>query len=89
MSPLLLAACFAAGFAAGMAYFLAVWLSARRIAGGESPALSAAFILARFALLGGMLALASLQGALPLLVTAAGLLAARPLAMRRFREAAP
>ena len=45
--------------------------------------------LGRFILLGGLLALAALEGALPLLAMALGVLIARPMVMRRVREAAP
>ena len=48
-----------------------------------------ALMIGRFALLGGLLTLASLEGALPLLVMALGVLIARSAVMRRVREAAP
>ena len=48
-----------------------------------------ALMVGRFALLGGLLTLASLEGALPLLMTALGLLIARPVVMREVREAEP
>ena len=48
-----------------------------------------ALMIGRFALLGGLLTLASLEGALPLLMMALGVLIARSVVMRRVREAAP
>jgi hypothetical protein len=47
-----------------------------------------ALIVGRFVLLGGGLALTSLEGALPLLLTALGVVLARFAIMRRVREAA-
>ena len=46
-------------------------------------------MIGRFALLGGLLTLASLEGALPLLAMALGVFIARFAVMRRIREAAP
>ncbi len=46
-------------------------------------------MIGRFALLGGMLYLASLAGALPLLAVAGGILLARALVLRRVRATAP
>ena len=46
-------------------------------------------MIGRFALLGVLLTLASLEGALPLLVMALGVLIARSVVMRRVREVAP
>ena len=79
----------AAGILLGAVYFLGVWHSARRLADG-APAMPTILLIAgRFVLLGGLLTLASLEGALPLLAAALGVLVARPLVMRRVREAAP
>jgi hypothetical protein len=46
-------------------------------------------MLGRFVLLGGLLVLASLEGALPLLVMTLGVLAARFAVLRRLLGAAP
>ena len=46
-------------------------------------------MIGRFALLAGLLTLASLEGALPLLVMTLGVLVARSAVMRRVREVAP
>jgi hypothetical protein len=46
-------------------------------------------MIGRYALLGGLLTLASLEGALPLLMMALGVLIARSVVVRRVREAAP
>ena len=48
-----------------------------------------ALMIGRFALLGGLLTLASLEGALPLLVMALGVFVARTVVMRSVRRAAP
>ena len=45
-------------------------------------------MISRFALLGGLLTLASLEGASPLLVMTLGVLIARFMVMRRVREVA-
>ncbi|MGB7973012.1 MAG: ATP synthase subunit I [Roseiarcus sp.] len=80
---------FAAGFGLGMVYFRGVWWNARLFASGGRVTAAIALGLGRFILLGGLLALAALEGALPLLAMALGVLVARPLVMRRVREAAP
>ena len=59
----------------------------RRAAGALATTI--ALMIGRFALLGGLLTLASLEGALPLLAMALGVLIARFAVMRRVREAAP
>ena len=51
--------------------------------------LAIAATIGRFVLLGGVLALASLQGAAPLLAMALGILIARSAVIGRVREAAP
>ncbi len=71
----------AAGFCAGVAYFHAVWRSARLFTQGDGMA-AAGLTLARISLLGGLLALAARQGALPLLLMALGVVAARPVVLR-------
>ncbi|WP_291421867.1 ATP synthase subunit I [Acidocella sp.] len=76
-----------AGFCAGLGYFYAVWRSALAFTRGGAAA-AVGLALARLALLGGLLALAGRHGALALLLTALGVLAARPLVLRRYRVAA-
>jgi hypothetical protein len=84
-----LAAHLVAGLGLGFVYFNAVWRSARLYAEGGRPAAAIALAVGRFLVLGGLLALASLEGAWPLLAVAGGVLLGRPLAMRRCLEAAP
>jgi F1F0 ATPase subunit 2 len=83
-----LAAHLAVGIVLGIFYFHALWWIARLFLGGRTTT-SVALMIGRFALLGGLLALASLEGALPLLVTALGVFIARSAVMRRIGEAAP
>ena len=79
----------AAGFGLGLLYFQGIWRNARLFVSGDHMITAVALGLGRFILLGGVLAIAALEGALPLLVMALGVLIARPLIMRRVREAAP
>ncbi len=79
----------AAGLGLGLLYFRGVWWNARLFASGGRVTTAIALGLGRFILLGGLLALAALEGALPLLAMALGVLIARPMVMRRVREAAP
>jgi hypothetical protein len=76
----------AAGFCAGLIYFHAVWRSALLFAQGGAAA-AAGLALVRIVLLAGLLALAAQHGALALLLMALGVLAARPLVLRRYRVA--
>ena len=78
-----------AGIGLGILYFSAVWWNARLFALGGRAMTAVALIIGRLVFLGGLLALASLEGALPLLITALGVLIARPLILGRHREAAP
>ena len=73
----------------GVLYFRGLWWNARRFAAGGRATTTIALMIGRFVLLGGLLTLASLEGALPLLVMALGVLIARSVVMRRVREAAP
>ncbi len=79
----------AAGFGLGLLYFQGIWWNARLFASGDRVTTAIALGLGRFLLLGGVLTLAALEGALPLLAMGLGVLIARPLVMRRVREAAP
>ncbi len=79
----------AAGIALGVLYFRAVWWNARLFALGARATATIALMIGRFALLAGLLTLASLEGAVPLLVMAFGVLIARSAVMRRLGAAAP
>lgn len=70
------------GMLLGALYFGAVWWSVRRFGAG-TPALAA--IVVRFALLAGALGLVSLEGPVPLLATAAGVLGGRFFVLRHVR----
>ena len=84
-----LAAFLAAGVALGMLYFHSLWWNARRIVGGDRAVLTIVLTIGRFVVLGGVLTLASLQGAAPLLMISVGLFIGRYAVMRRVRKAAP
>jgi F1F0 ATPase subunit 2 len=73
---------FGLGLALGILYFRGVWWNVRLFADGRRAAIAIALGLVRFALLAGVLAAVSREGALPLLLTALGLLIARPIVMR-------
>lgn len=77
-----------AGLVLGAAYFAALRWQADRLATGGHAAATVAMIVLRFLVLGGLLTLASLEGALPLLMMALGVMIARFIVMRRLREAA-
>jgi F1F0 ATPase subunit 2 len=79
----------AAGIVLGVFYFQSLWWNARLFALGGRAAMTVAVMIGRFALLGGLLTLASLEGALPLLAMAFGVLIARCAVMRRVQKAAP
>ena len=78
-----------AGIGAGIAYFASIWWSARQFAEGGRITVILALALLRLAVLGGLLMLASLQGAGPLLAMALGVVIARFGVMRRLHEAVP
>lgn len=77
-----------AGLLLGILYFYGVWWNARLFASGGRMGTSILVMLSRIALLGVVLTLASLKGALPLLVTAVGILLGRFIVMRRLRNIA-
>jgi hypothetical protein len=79
----------AAGFGLGLLYFQSLWRNAQFLAAGGGLTTVVVLGLARFILLGGLLALASLEGAPPLLAMALGTLVARRAVMRRVGEMAP
>ncbi len=80
---------FAAGIMLGLLYFRTLWRNVRRLALGDRTTMIVGLMIGRFVLLGCLLTLASLEGALPLLVIALGIFIARYAAMRRVRVAAP
>ena len=84
-----LAAHFAAGIALGILYFRNLWWNVHRFAHGGRLLTIIALMIGRFVLLGALMTLASLEGALPLLMLALGVLIARSGVMRSVREAAP
>ncbi len=72
-----------AGIGIGIVYFNAVWWNARLFVEGGKPTAAIALTVGRFLVLGGLLTMASLEGALPLLASAGGVLLGRSIAMRR------
>jgi F1F0 ATPase subunit 2 len=78
----------AAGLVLGTGYFQTVRWTSNRLADGRGTAAAIASIIGRFVLLGGALTLISLEGAMPLLLTTLGILAARAAVLRRARVAA-
>ena len=78
-----------AGIVLGILYFRGLWWSVRRFAHSGSLVATIALMIGRFVLLGGLMTLASLEGALPLLLLALGVLAARAAVMRSVREVTP
>jgi len=88
LAPLLLANLLG-GLLLGWLYFGLIWRSARLFAQGGGLRLLLLTGLGRLAALALALLLAALEGALPLLVVAAGMLIARALYLRRVRRQAP
>ncbi len=84
-----LAAHLAVGMALGVAYFCALRQNARLFASGRHMATAVALTIGRFGLLSVVLALASFDGALSLLVTTLGVLIARSAVIHSFKGAAP
>jgi F1F0 ATPase subunit 2 len=78
-----LAGYFAAGFLLGLVYFRGLWWNARLFASGGRVITTIGLMLGRFILLGGVLTIVSLEGAMPLLMTALGVLIARSVFMRQ------
>ena len=79
----------AAGIALGILYFRSLWWNVSRLTGDGRVVTTIALTAGRFVLLGGLLTLASLEGALPLLALALGLFIGRSVVMRRTTEAKP
>lgn len=88
MINVLLFAYFAGGIALGILYFSGLWWNARLFAERGSTRTIILLVLGRFALLGGLLTLASLQGAVPLLTMALGIFITRYAVMRKVRAVA-
>lgn len=78
-----------AGVGLGVLYFQGVRWSAHRFVEGGHTGTTVALTIGRFFLLGGLLTGASLEGAVPLLTMAVGLLAARVGVMRQVQVTAP
>ncbi len=78
-----LAAYFAGGILLGLIYFRGLWWNARLFTADGHARTAILLMVGRVALLGGLLTLASLEGAGPLLVMALGVLIARFIVMRR------
>ena len=83
------AAHLAAGILLGLVYFWSLWRNALLFTPGGPLIMAIILVLARFAILGGILGLASLEGALSLLSIALGILVARLLVTRRMLESIP
>ncbi len=73
----------AAGLLLGAAYFRTLRWTSDRLAAGRGARAASAVIVGRFALLGGILAAISMQGALPLLLTALGVFLGRAMVLYR------
>ena len=77
------------GLIVGSVYFAVMWWSAELFAAGGRVTLALALVAGRFALIVAVLALvATHHGALPLLVTAFGIVIARIVAVRRVKALA-
>jgi hypothetical protein len=79
----------AAGIVAGILYFRCLAWNVRLFSEGGSATMTIVLMAGRIALLGGMLGLASLQGALPLLLMALGVFIARLAITRRVLAVQP
>ena len=78
-----------AGLGLGWLYFSVLWWKAHYFAQNGSIAAIGGLALARFAVLGVVLALVSLEGAPPLLAAALGVFIARSVMVRRFGAVTP
>jgi len=84
MSALLDAGCFAFGITAGLLHFLLLrWNTRLFVAGGALRAIGLQGL--RLAALAGVLLLVARLGAMPLLLTALGVMIARQIVVRRTR----
>ncbi|ANN58717.1 hypothetical protein A9174_19505 [Mesorhizobium loti NZP2037] len=80
------AAYFTTGVVLGVLHFSSLWWTVRMFADGGGALTIITSTIARFVLVGGVLALASLGGAMPLLLVAVGIPAGRFLVARRLRK---
>ena len=80
---LLLSACFCAGLGLGLLYFQGLWWNIRQFTAGGRARTLLLLAIGRFLVLGTLLLLMSLAGALPLLAAMLGVLAARAAALHR------
>jgi F1F0 ATPase subunit 2 len=87
--PLCLAAHLAVGIVLGVLYFRGLWWNVCHLTRGGRATTTLALMVGRFVLMGALALFASLEGALPLLALALGVLIARSAVMRRIRETAP
>ena len=82
MSMLEVAIFLALGFTAGTLFFALLRWNTSLYMQGSSVALALLLQAVRIAAVGGLLMLTALHGALPLLLTALGLVVARPVVLR-------
>jgi F1F0 ATPase subunit 2 len=87
--PLCLAAHLAAGIVLGVFYFRGLWWNVCHFVRGGRATTALALMVGRFVLMGALALSASLEGALPLLALALGILIARSAVMRSIQETAP
>ena len=79
----------AAGITMGLLHVRTLWWNTRRFAQGGRAMATAALMATRFVVLGGVLVLASLEGALPLFAMALGIVVARMVVIRKLQMVAP
>jgi hypothetical protein len=84
--PIVLAANFAVGAGAGVLFFRTLLWNSRLMVGGGPISTAVALTLSRFLLMGGLLTLAALVGATPLLATALGVFIGRFFVLRDIRN---
>ena len=89
MTILILALHLGGGGVIGALYFGSLWWNARLFEQAGRLRTLLASMAVRFALLGGVLLAVSLEGAMPLLATALGVLLARVAVLRRVRMGLP
>ncbi len=86
--PIILTMHFAAGVGLGVLYFHSLWWTTRRFTSGRDLITPLAAMVTRLGIMGGVFLLASLEGAMPMLVLALGFLAARTFTLRRIGQIA-
>ncbi|MDR3375930.1 MAG: ATP synthase subunit I [Ancalomicrobiaceae bacterium] len=77
------------GFVVGAVYFRALWRTTLWLTEAGHGAATAALTVLRLALLVGSLVVATLQGPLPLMATALGLIVAKIVVVRRVKGTTP